>query len=299
MHKFLSDVLASPGFSKIDGASYYYYDSSEEYDDFKIIRADSYLKDKAKSIVNLGKHLTGKGSGGVPIHVAIIPDGNRRWARAKWKMPFFGHYSAASYDRIESLFAQAKELGVKYLSIWGFSTENWKRNSVEIQSIFDLITKGIEHFKLVAKRHKICFKHIGRKDRLPSSLISALDELEEATKKYDEFHVLLLLDYGGRDEIIRAVNKMLSSGIKDVDEESFKLYLDTEEIPDPDLIIRTSGEQRTSGFMPYQSTYAELYFSSKYFPDFSAADLKEAVLQFSGRIRRFGATANEDLKKKK
>jgi len=139
---------------------------------------------------------------------------------------------------------------------------------------------------------------LGRKDRLPRKLVKALRKLEEETHDYSDFNVQLCLDYGGRDEIIRAVNKMLKSGVKKVDEKMFSDNLDSAGIPDPDLIIRTSGEKRLSGLLPFQSVYAELYFSDSYFPDFDALELRKAVKSFGNRVRRFGGTARQDLAKK-
>ena len=174
------------------------------------------------------------------------------------------------------------------MSIWGFSTDNWKRSKQEQEEIFNLISSGAEKFIKDAQKNKIRFRHIGRKDRLPKKLLSLLEKLEEMTKDYTGFSVQLCLDYGGRDEIIRSINKLLKSKTKKIDEKDFEKYLDTNDLPDPDLIIRTSGEKRTSGFMPYQGTYAELYFSDLYFPDFGPKELRKAVKEFGRRNRRFG-----------
>lgn len=229
-----------------------------------------------------------KNKSNVPLHVAIIPDGNRRWAVKKGFYPSYGHYKAGSYDNLERLFGKAKSLGVKYLSIWGFSTENWKRDKKEIKSIFDLILKGIDRFKKEAHKSKIRFRHFGRKDRLPKKLLRELEKLEEETENYSLFNVNLCLDYGGRDEILRCVNLLLKDKKKNVDERDFSAHLDSKGVPDPDLIIRTSGEKRISGFMPFQSTYAEFSFVNKHFPDFTGEDLKKEIDGFSMRQRRMG-----------
>jgi undecaprenyl diphosphate synthase len=252
------------------------------------MREDNIIVDKAKSLVNLGRRITGTEKTKVPIHVAIIPDGNRRWATEKGLDPSFGHYKSASYENVKSLIREAKDLGVRYLSFWGFSTENWSRNQLEIKAIFDLVSDLIERLRKDAKENKVRFRHIGRKDRLPEKLVQQIREMEEETKNYLDINIQLCLDYGGRDEIMRAVNKMLRQGNKNVNEETIKESLDTCGIPDPDLIIRTSGEQRLSGFMPFQSVYAELYFTEVYFPDFDALELRKAVEEFSRRQRRFG-----------
>jgi len=150
------------------------------------------------------------------------------------------------------------------------------------------LVKSFKDFLDYAHKNKIRVRHIGRKDRLLKEVIASLERLEKETIIYNNFNVNFCIDYGGRDELIRAFGKMLKEGRKDIDEIKFANYLDTREIPDVDLIIRTSGEQRTSGFMPFQSAYSELYFSEKYFPDFTAEDLRLAVEWFSSRKRNFG-----------
>jgi len=223
-----------------------------------------------------------------PIHVAVIADGNRRWAIDKGLAPSIGHEKAGNKDNFLSMMEEAKSLGVKYLSFWVFSTENWNRNSTEINFLFKIFLKWLTEWKKDLIERKVRFVHLGRKDRIPRELASKLQELEEETKHFVDFTVIACIDYGGRDELIRAANKMLNSGVEKVDENSFKQYLDTKDIPDPDLIIRTSGEQRLSGFMPFQSAYAELYFTSVYFPDFDSLELRKAVEEFQRRNRRFG-----------
>ncbi len=301
LNNFISQIRASPGFSNIEGMSYNFREAKEKYPDFEIMKEGGFISDQLNSFVNLGKQIVGikKGSGKIPNHVAIIPDGNRRWAREQGKEPSFGHYTAGSYEHLMSIFKEAQKMKIKYLSIWGFSTENWNRNSAEIKAIFDMIFENVDNFRKDAHKDKIRFRHFGRKDRLPAKLADALENLEEETKNYDDFNVQICLDYGGRDEIIRAVNKMIKSGVKKINEKEFSSYLDTRGIPDVDLIIRTAGEKRISGLMPYQGVYAELYFCNKYFPDFGARDLRKAIKSFGKRVRRFGGTAKEDLQTKK
>jgi len=224
----------------------------------------------------------------IPAHVAIIPDGNRRWARQNGMIATAGHAIAAKDEHLRSLLKEAKNLGVKYVSLWGFSCENWKREQEEKDKIFKLINKSVKCLKKEAHKEKIWCRHIGRKDRIPEYLRNSLVELENETKDYDDFHVILCVDYGGRDELIRAVNKIIAEGKKNIDEEEFDDYLDTKEIPDVDLIIRTGGEQRVSGFMPYKALYAEFYFTDTYFPDFNAKELRKAIKEFGKRERRFG-----------
>jgi len=224
----------------------------------------------------------------IPIHLSIIPDGNRRWAKAKGLLASEGHRRAGSYEHIKNLFDEVKKLGIKYLSFWGFSTDNWKRDKKEIEEIFKLVLKAIGEWRKEAFENKIRFRHFGRKDRLPKNLVDEIEKLEEETKGFENFNVNLCLDYGGRDEIVRAVNKILKSGKKEINEGEFMEYLDSAGIPEPDLIVRTSGEQRTSGFMPFQAAYAELYFADVHFPDFDACELGKAVEEFAKRKRRFG-----------
>ncbi|MEK6893363.1 MAG: polyprenyl diphosphate synthase [Nanoarchaeota archaeon] len=301
LDNFISNLRISPGLSRIDGMSYNFREAKEKYANFEVKIESHFFSDKLKSFVNLGKHLAGikAGSGEIPVHIAIIPDGNRRWAREQGKEPSFGHYTAGSYEHLMSIFEEARKMKIKYLSIWGFSTENWSRSDIEIKAIFDMILANVDNFRKDAQKYKIRFRHLGRKDRLPAKLSDALETLEEETKNYDNFNVQICLDYGGRDEIIRTINKMIKSGVKKINEKEFSSYLDTDGIPDVDLIIRTAGEKRTSGFMPYQGVYAELYFCDRYFPDFGPKDLRKAVNSFGKRVRRFGGTAKEDLQKAK
>jgi len=218
----------------------------------------------------------------LPEHVVIIPDGNRRWAKKNGLVKTAGHVKSGTYANLNSLMQEAKKLGVKTLSFWGFSTENWKRSKMEVGEIMGLISKGVKKCLIETEKDKARFIHIGRKDRLPKELIEDLDKLEKKTEKFDELYVLLCLDYGGRDEILRAAEKMKIEG------KPFEECLDTYGLPDPDLMIRTGGEKRLSGFMPFQSGYAELYFTDVYFPDFSPKHLREAVKDFSNRKRNFG-----------
>ena len=151
-----------------------------------------------------------------------------------------------------------------------------------------MIIENIRKFRKDEERRKIKFRHVGRKDRLPKELVIEIEALEKETKDNKGLNVQFFLDYGGRDEIARAAKKIADEKIKKIDENSFSKYLDTYGIPDPDLIIRTGGEQRLSGMMPFQGVYAELYFIDKYFPDFGPEELREAVEEFSNRQRRFG-----------
>jgi len=225
----------------------------------------------------------------IPAHVALIPDGNRRWAVSKGLIKTEG-YKKINYKHLEDLFLEAKDLGVKYISIWIFSTENWKRSRMEVNFLFKHFLNNADDLLKGAKKHKVRIRHLGRKDRLPSKVIDVLRKLEEQTASFSDFNIQLCFDYGGRDEIIRAVNKIIQEGMKEINEEEFSKFLDTKDVPDVDLIIRTSNEQRTSGLMPFQSTYAELYFTDVHFPDFDAGELRKAIEEYKNRQRRFGGS---------
>lgn len=293
INTLIKELKENHGFSKVEDLDVNWSELRRfSNNDFRIVREGNFFIDQLKIFGRLFMRLFGVGDEvrfeNVPKHICIIPDGNRRWARFKGLEPHFGHYRAGSYTNIEMLLKEAKRVGVKYVSIWGFSTENWKRSKDEKKALFDLILGGVNRFRKFAQENEIRFKHAGRKDRLPEKLIESLTELEKETQNYKGFIVQLCLDYGGRDEIIRAVNKILKYKVNRVDEKSFARFLDTYEMSDPDLIIRTSGEKRLSGFMPFQSVYAELYFSDVYFPDFGIKELHEAIKEYGKRQRRFG-----------
>lgn len=283
--------------AKVKGMTYEWVEPGEKYEDFIIRKNNNFIKDQARSFSNLGKEILGaKKEGRIPRHIVITADGNRRWARAKGWKPWVGHRRGGDYYRIKGIFEECRAIGVKYVSFWVWSTENWNRSEEERKEIFDVFRmwadKALDDFNTEGIR----FRHIGRKDRLPEDIVEKLTKLEEKTKTNSKVHVQMCIDYGGRDEIIRAVNSIISSGVKEVTEETFSTYLDTADIPDPDLMIRTSGENRTSGIMPWQATYAEMYFTPVLFPDFNAEELRRAVVEFSSRTRRFGGTVKEDLK---
>lgn len=226
----------------------------------------------------------------LPKHVAIIPDGNRRWAKENNVSAFEGHKRGAetAIRIIKKIFS----MGVTTGTFWAFSSENWKRSEDEIKYLMKL--GGIFFGKILdeAVRDEIHITHIGRKDRLPQNILKKIAECEEKTKHFKNNYLNIAIDYGGRDEILRALKRFQESGIdaSSVTSETFNDFLDTAGIPnpDPDLIIRTSGEQRTSGLMVYQAAYAELLFLEKYFPDLSDEDIENAITDYADRERRFG-----------
>ncbi len=226
----------------------------------------------------------------IPNHVAIILDGNRRWARARGLKPWEGH--KAGYEAVKKLAKAARDMGVPTFTIWAFSTENWSRPKEEIDQIMELLKRGLTEFEKEAHKDKVRLIHLGRKDRFPKDLADQIRKMEDATKKYRRNILNLALDYGGRDEILRATQKIVKEGIPadKIDEKVFSSYLDTagEPNPEPDLFIRTSGEQRTSGLLPWQMTYSEYYFEEVHLPDFTPERLKAAILDYSRRRRRFG-----------
>jgi len=285
INEFISWIKKGPGISFIEDINLNWRKGSEKYNSFFVKRKKNFFMDKFDALKNLFK--LNKKIMKVPVHIAIIPDGNRRWARRLGLKDVEGHKKSAEFNSIFSLFKEAKKLGVKYISIWGFSTENWKRSEQEKKYLFNLILKVLKEFKKEFKKEKIRFRHFGRKDRLPKELVVEINKLEKETEKNLEFNVNFCLDYGGRDEVLRAVEKIVKEK-KKINEENFEMCLDTKNIPDPDLIIRTSGEKRLSGLMPFQAVYAELYFVKKYFPDFGKKELRNAVIEFGRRKRRFG-----------
>lgn len=227
----------------------------------------------------------------IPNHIAMILDGNRRWARSRGLKPWEGHY--AGYKAVEALAKSVRDLGVHTFTVWAFSTENWDRPQVEIDAIMDLFRKALKEKEKEFHKDKVALVHLGRKDRLPEDIRKMLIKIETETDKYKKNHIYnLAVDYGGRSEIVRATQKAIDSGIKaeDLDEKTFEKFLDTygQPYPNPDLFIRTSGEQRTSGLLPWQMVYAEYLFSDVHLPDFSPEKLKEAILDYSRRRRRFG-----------
>jgi undecaprenyl diphosphate synthase len=225
----------------------------------------------------------------IPDHIALILDGNRRWARARGLKSWEGH--RAGYEAVRRLARASRKLGVHTFTIWSFSTENWDRPKKEIDEILKLLRRGLEEFRKEAHEEKVRLVHLGRKDRFPRDIALQLERLEKETKNYNNV-LNLALDYGGRDEIIRATKKIIADKIpaEKVDEKLFESYLDThgQPYPYPDLFIRTSGEQRTSGLLPWQMAYSEFYFEPEHLPDFTPEKLRDIILDYSRRRRRFG-----------
>jgi undecaprenyl diphosphate synthase len=227
----------------------------------------------------------------LPNHIAMILDGNRRWARSRGFEPWQGHYYG--YKAVNALAHATRNLGIHTFTVWAFSTENWERPKHEIDEIMNIFRRALKETEKDFHKEHVAMVHLGRKDRLPIDIRSEVARIEAETAKYAPEHIFnMAIDYGGRDEIVRAVQKIVKDKVPadKVDEKAFEKYLDTygQPYPDPDLFIRTSGEQRTSGLLPWQMTYTEFYFEQEHLPDFSPEKLKEAILDYSRRRRRFG-----------
>ncbi len=221
----------------------------------------------------------------VPRHIAIIMDGNGRWAKARGLPRTEGHKEGLKTAKRSVL--DALGAGVSYISLYTFSTENWKRAEEEVGFLMGIIPASLRNELPFYDEHKIRVVHSGFRDALPTSVLSAIDEVSLATKNNNGITVNLAINYGGRDEIVRAALKLRDSNLA-VTETSLRAALDQPGIPDPDLIIRTGGEYRLSNFLLWQSAYSELYFSEKLWPDFSSADFENALENYCSRERRFG-----------
>jgi len=226
----------------------------------------------------------------IPNHLAIIPDGNRRWARARGLPTLQGHKKG--FEMAVELARAAREWGIHTVTLWGFSTENWDRTEKEINYLMKLYAKLVDDYLKEARENKVRIYHLGRRDRLPEFLLKKIVKAEKETEQFDKYIMNIAIDYGGQDDIVRAVRAMIRDGVSEdeVDQKLFEKYLDTKGQPYPyvDLMIRTSGEQRTSGLLLWQSNYTEFYWENGHFPDFSPEKLKEAILDYSRRRRRFG-----------
>lgn len=223
----------------------------------------------------------------IPKHVAIIPDGNRRWAKEKGKNTYEGHKKG--FEQLIKIAKKARNLGVKVFTVWAFSTENWKRSNEEVGYLMKLYEVMLDKYLSEALKDEVRIIHLGRKDRINNSLKNKIINIEEKTKNFDKSFLCIALDYGGRDEIIRGLNKIRNSQSV-IDESNFNNFLDTKDLPfpNPDLIIRTSGETRTSGFLTWQAAYSEYIFIDKYLPDYTDSDFEKTIVEFSKRQRRFG-----------
>jgi undecaprenyl diphosphate synthase len=223
-----------------------------------------------------------------PTHIGIIMDGNGRWAQNRAQMRTQGHLEGLKTAK--KIVQAASDMGVKYLTLYAFSTENWKRASEEVSFIMALVKKHLREELNFYRKNKIRIRHSGDEAGLPKDILREIESVTKDTSAFDGLSVILALNYGGRDEIVRAVNRMTREGIliSQIDEEILHSYLDNPDVPDPDLIIRTAGEFRTSNFLIWEAAYAEYVISEKLWPDWTGDDLIEAISQYNQRDRRFG-----------
>lgn len=233
----------------------------------------------------------------IPNHVAIILDGNGRWAKSKGMPRNYGHVQGAK--TVEVICEEAYRMGIQYLTVYAFSTENWSRPQDEVDALMKLLRNYMKTCLTTAKKNRMCVRVIGDKTRLDEDIRTRIEELEEATKDNDGLHFQIAINYGGRDEIVRAVKKLaekVEGGTLKAEEISEQLIsdtLDTKGIPDPDLLIRTCNEQRISNFLLWQLAYTEFYFTPVAWPDFSKEELIKAVEAYNHRNRKYGGIKEE------
>jgi len=229
----------------------------------------------------------------IPAHIGIIMDGNGRWAQKRGLMRTQGHLEGLKTAK--KIVKAASDLGVRFLTLYAFSTENWKRASQEVNFIMGLVKQYLRAEFDFSKKNRIRVRHAGDITGLPDDIQKELTDSISGTKDFDGMQVILAINYGGRDEIARAVRRIAASGadMKETGEKDIAAFLDNPDIPDPDLIIRSAGEYRTSNFLLWQGAYSEIYISQKLWPDWDKEDLEEAVADFNGRQRRFGGVLAE------
>lgn len=233
----------------------------------------------------------------VPKHVAIILDGNGRWAKSKGMPRNYGHTMGAK--NVETICEVAHYMGIKYLTFYAFSTENWNRPESEVNALMALLENYLKTCMKTAKKNHIRVRILGDITRLQESFQKQIHDLEEASKEYDGLNLQIAINYGSRDEMVRGMRKMTEKVLdgelkpEDINESVFEGFLDTAGIPDPDLLIRTSGEQRLSNYLLWQLAYSEFYFTDVPWPDFDKAELEKAVEAYQKRNRRFGGLSEE------
>ena len=228
----------------------------------------------------------------MPRHVAIILDGNGRWAKAKGMPRNYGHVQGAK--TVETICEDAYRMGIQYLTVYAFSTENWNRPRDEVDALMKLLRNYMKTCLKTAEKNRMCVRVLGEKSRLDEDIQNRILELEEATKDNDGLHFQIAINYGGRDEIVRASRKMARAVARgellaeEITEETVSGYLDTAGIPEPDLLIRTCNEQRISNFLLWQLAYTEFYFTPVLWPDFTKEELIKAVKAYNHRDRKYG-----------
>lgn len=233
----------------------------------------------------------------IPQHVAIILDGNGRWAKSKGMPRNYGHVQGAK--TVEVICEEAYKMGIQYLTVYAFSTENWNRPQDEVDALMKLLRNYMKNCLSTAKKNRMCVRVLGDKTRLDDDIRARIAELEEATKDNDGLHFQIALNYGGRDEILRAAKRIAAKAaegslmVEEITEQMISDTLDTAGIPEPDLLIRTCNEQRISNFLLWQLAYTEFYFTEVAWPDFTKEELIKAVEAYNRRDRRYGRIEEE------
>ena len=233
----------------------------------------------------------------VPQHIAIILDGNGRWAKSKGMPRNYGH--AQGSKNVERICEEAYKMGVKYLTVYAFSTENWSRPKSEVDALMKLLRNYMKTCLKTAEKNRMKVRVLGDKTGLDDDIRTRIEELEAATVNNDGLNFQIALNYGSRDEMLRAIRRLAKDcedgkvRSEEISEEIFETYLDTHGIPDPDLLIRTSGELRLSNYLLWQLAYTEFYFTDVLWPDFTKEELEKAIEQYNRRDRRFGGAKEE------
>ena len=233
----------------------------------------------------------------IPQHVAIILDGNGRWAKSKGMPRNYGHTAGAK--NVETVCEAADQLGIKYLTLYAFSTENWNRPAAEVEALMKLLESYLKNCLKTADKNNMRTRVIGEIGRLSEKFQTRIKELEEYSAKNTGLNLTIAINYGSRDEMVRAIKNMVKDhddgklSLEEITDEKFSSYLDTKELPDPDLLIRTSGEQRLSNYLLWQLAYSEFYFTDVPWPDFHKKELEQAIEAYNKRDRRFGGLKEE------
>ena len=233
----------------------------------------------------------------IPAHVAVILDGNGRWAKKKHMPRTYGHMQGSKV--VEDMLYVADDLGIQYFTVYAFSTENWKRSEEEVGTLMSILRKYLKDCVKKSMKNNVRCRVIGRREELSDDIVESINNLEEKTKNNTGLNFTIAINYGGRDEIVRAVKK-IAQDVKEgkiapeaIDEAMINANLDTKDIPDPDLLIRTSGEQRLSNYLPWQLAYTEFYFTDVFWPDFNREELIKACEKYNKRDRRYGGVKEE------
>lgn len=234
----------------------------------------------------------------IPAHVAVILDGNGRWAKKRFMPRTYGHKVGSQV--VEDMLSIVDETGVKYFTVYAFSTENWKRSQEEVSMLMGILRRYLKDCVKKSIKNNVRCRVIGRREELSPDIVESINNLEEKTKNNTGLNFTIAINYGGRDEITRAVKKIAKKveqgemRAEDITEQTISECLDTWELPDPDLLIRTSGEERLSNYLPWQLAYTEFYFTDTLWPDFNREELIKAFEKYNRRERRFGGVKEEN-----